>query len=167
MNKIRYALVVLVLLITITRDTCAARKTTRIKIRSMHIHSNVNSTGQKIQEITIVTCQDRVEMWGILTVYVQMQDKAGNIYFGSDSFPQPRRNSGTSSVDKWVFHVVTEKLDHPKLTGVWAIYKNSIDAKNHDDKKKLVKAKNLNDWVKSNAKAKKLAVQAEFHQILY
>lgn len=137
----------------------------RIAINDMSIKSERDSAGQHIEKITILTRQDRVEMWGTLTVYVQLQDKMGEVYFGSASFRQPRRGSGIASVDKWTFQVVTEELEQPRLTGLWAIYRNNIDADNYAEKKKLIDAKTLEEWVKSNAEAIKLTVRADVHRL--
>jgi hypothetical protein len=142
-----------------------AGRTASIKVTSARVRTERDSAGRKVHEVTVFTKQSRVEMWGTLTVHVQMTDKPGNTYFGSDPFPQRNRSSGKTSVAKWVFHVMSDTLDHPKLTGLWVIYRNNADPKNFDDKKTFVKVNKLEDWIKSNKDAKKLAVKGCYYQI--
>ena len=165
MTKSRYQLPLLMFLFLATVQGLYAANSPRLRINKIGIRTDSNSAGHHIKKITISTQQSRVEMWGTLTLYVQVKDKAEEIYFGSASFKQPRRSGGTTSNDEWVFHVLIEKLDNPKITGIWAVYENNADKKNFGEKKKFVKTKKLNDWVKSNVKAKELTVRGESHSL--
>jgi hypothetical protein len=143
-----------------------AAKEAEAKIVSVEVRDDTDSTGQAIRKLTVVTQQDKVPMWGILTVSVLVKDRDGLLYFGEASFEQPTRADGPRSLDRWEFHVVVEglKLKRPEVVGYYVRYANK-----ENDKILATRVKNVKDpeaWLRDNQNQTPLTVKGDFHRLM-